>query len=815
MNGLLLDFRYAVRSLSRNPVAAIAAVLCLGFGIGANTTMFGIVDRLLFRPPPYVRDPARVVRVLVARTYHGRPPTTGLIGSFPAYLDLADGAGVFDAVATFAPGSADLGRGVDAEQISPGIVTHTFFSLLGVTPALGRFFGPEEDRVGGTPVVVLDYSFWQHRFGGDRGIIGKTLLIGYKLYTVIGVAPRGFTGIGQTAPNVWLPARVVAEDLVFHGALESRGSVWTGAIARLKPGVTTATATAAATLALQRGAATFRSPGGPPTAVLAPLLAARGPNPGDNVRIATWVAGVAAIVLLIACANVANLLLARAANRRREIAIRLALGSGRRRLVRQLLVEGLVLAAAGMVVAVLLALWGGSLIRAMILPNASAIDMVLDLRVLAFTGLVAILTGGLCGLVPALQASRPDLTSALKAGRHEGRLQRSFTRSALLITQVALTVMLLTGAGLFVRSLRNAQARDLGFDVEHIIVATVDLQRAGYDSTRMSSFYDNALSRLRGISGVTHVAVSSSIPFYSARGMGVRVPGMDTLPTVESGGPYADAVSPDYFAAVGRAILRGRSFTEADRPGAPRVVIIGETMARLYWRGENPLGQCVILGGTNAPCSEVVGVTADAYRFVEEKESMTLYLPAAQASYQNFPIEAIEIRTGPRARDLAGLVRREIQGMSADLPYVQASPLEERVNLQYRSWQMGATMFSLFGGLALVLAAIGLYGVLAYIVTQRTREVGIRMALGATRGDVLRLVVGQGLRVVLIGLTIGIAVALVSGTALASLLYGVTPRDPVVLIVAPLTLLAVASVASYLPARRATRVDPALALREE
>jgi predicted permease len=815
MEGLLQDLRYAVRSLSRSPVAAIAAVLCLGFGIGANTTMFGIVDRLLFRPPPYVRDATRVVTVLIARTYPGRPPETGGIGSFPTYLDLADGAGVFEAVAAFSGGSADLGRGVDAEQIVPRIVTHTFFPLLRVSPALGRFFGPDEDRVGGTPVVVLDYDFWQRRFAGDRTIIGKTLLISYNPYTVIGIAPRGFAGVGLTPPNVWLPASVAAPQLMFPGVLGNRGSFWTNAIARLKPGVTPEAAAAAATLAVQRGAATFGN-GGQLKVVLAPLLAGRGPNPGSNVKIATWVAGVAAIVLLIACANVANLLLARAANRKREIAVRLALGVGRRRLMRQLLVEGLVLAGAGAAVAVLLALWGGSMIRIMILPNVTSLDMVFDVRVLMFTILVAIMTGVLCGLVPALQASQPDLTGALKAGRHGDRFQHSFTRSALLVMQVALTVTLLTGAGLFIRSLHNVQTRNLGYDVDHVVVATVDLKRAGYDSARAASFFDIALEHLRKVPGVTHVATSSSIPFFSASSMALRVPGLDSVPSGKSGGPWVNAVSPDYFDAVGRTILRGRAFTATDRPGTPRVVIIGETMARLYWRGESPLGKCVILGGENAPCSEVVGVAADAYLSVDEEENMTLYLPAAQAvTSQFFAISAIEIRTTPRASDIAGTVRREIQQLAANLPYVQATALEERVNPQYRSWRMGATMFGVFGGLALVLAAVGLYGVLTYLVTRRTHEVGIRMALGATAGDVMRLVVGQGLRVTVVGVLIGTGAALAGGKALASLLYGVTPRDPVALIAAPLTLLVVAGVASYLPARRATRVDPALALREE
>ncbi len=806
MDTLLQDLRYAVRTFVRKPGLAFAAVVCLALGIGANATIFGVVDTLLFRPPAHVQDPERVVRLYFRKHFPSFGTTTSSITGYPLYTLIRDSARAFDAVAAFTYSqNASLGRGADARRVQLVLASASYFPLLGVRPALGRFYLADEDRAGGPSVAVLGYGFWRRAFGGDSSILGRQLQLGRGSYAVVGVAPERFTGVNLQDVDVWVPLTAAPE--LMGAEYLNRGSYFLQIIGRLGPGGTEA-AEREATLAFRAEDAYSR---GDSTAValLGPVQHARGPEMSQNAKVSIWLAAVAVIVLLVACANVANLLLARAMQRQREIAVRLAMGAAWLRLARQLVTESLLLAVAGGGAALLVTLWAGPVIRAFLLPGMAAVAAAVDGRVLLFTGAVALLTGFLAGVVPALQVGRADLTPALKAGAGEGRYRRSRLRSALLVGQVALTVMLIVGAGLFARSLRNVEGQDFGFDPAHTLVATMDLRAAGYRPAEINQLNLQMLARLEGLPGVEAAAATVGHPFGWATACWVSVPGRDSIPQLKTGGPYCQRVTPGYFAAMGTPV-RGRSFTSADR-GAP-VAIVNETMARLLWPGATAIGKCFV--ADDKRCAEIVGVVPDARRFnAVEGVSMHFYVPFTDDS--SVFITALMVRARGRPEDLVAPVRAAMRETAANLPFAQVTPIADLVAPSTRPWRLGSTMFGAFALLALVLAAVGLYGVLSYTVAQRTNEIGIRFALGAQRRDVLRLMVGQGMQLAALGAVIGALGALAAGRVLSSLLYGVSPRDGVVLGVAVLLPIIVAAVASYLPARRASKVDPVVALRAE
>ena len=801
------DFRYALRTLARRPGLVAAAIVCLALGIGANATIFGVVDTLLFRPPPLVQNPERVVRLYFRRRLPPFGTTTSSITGYPLYTRIRESARAFDALAAYTYSqSASMGRGVDARRVRVVLASAGYFPLLGVRPALGRFYAADEDRPGGPAVVVLGYGFWRAAFQGDSGILGRQLQLGRSSYTVVGVAPERFTGVNLENVDAWVPLTASTPELMGPDSL-NRGSYFLQIIGRLGPGRAEAAAREA-TLAF-RAEDMYSFGDSNAVALLGPVQHARGPEMSQNARVSLWLSAVSVIVLLVACANVANLLLARALQRQREIAVRLALGAARLRLARQLVAESVLLALAGGAAALVVTLWAGPVIRAFLLPDMPAVTSAVDGRVLLFTGGVALLTGFFAGCVPALQVGRADLTPALKAGAGEGRYRPSRLRSALLVGQVALTVTLIVGAGLFVRSLRNVEGQNFGFDPGHTLLATMDLRAAGYSPTEINQLNLRMLARLEVLPGVEAAAATIGHPFGWATGCSVSVPGRDSIPHLKSGGPYCQWVTPGYFAAVGTPV-HGRAFTPADR-GAP-VAIINETMARLLWPGQPAIGKCFI--GSDKRCAEIVGVVPDARRFnAVEDESMHFYVPLTADSSEF--ITALVMRARGRPEDVVAPVRAAMQQTAANLPYAAVTPLADLVAPSIRPWRLGTTMFGLFAGLALVLAAVGLYGVLSYTVAQRTQEIGIRVAMGAQRGDVLGLTVGQGVRIAALGAAIGALAALAGGRVLSSLLYGVSPRDPLVLLGAATTMLAVAAIASYLPARRATKVDPMVALRYE
>jgi predicted permease len=815
LDTLTHDIRYALRGLARAPGFTLAVVVTLALGIGANTTMFGVLDALLLKPPRYVERPDDVVRVYFRQTFDVMGTFTGTSTSVPSYEALRSGVPAFASAAAFTGSSQSFGRGAQASQVRVAVVTHTYFSTLGVRPVLGRYFGESDDRPGGEGTAVLGYRFWRTRFGGDSTVLGRALPIGRGSYTVIGVAPDGFTGMRPEEPDVWLPLGAAAGDVNSVEALTSRNWHWIGVVARMRPGADRAAAAALATTIYRRDLAANGREDTNVTVLLGPIQAARGPGMSDNARVSLWVGAVALIVLLVACANVANLLLARGVRRRREIAVRLGLGASRGRIAWQLLVESLVLGAVGGAAALLVATWGGSLVRTYLLEDLPATESLLDWRVLGFTAATALVAGVLAGVAPAFQSSRVDLSTALKDAGRSVTGSHSRLRAALLAAQVAFTLVLLVGAGLFVRSLRNVQALDLGLDVSHLLVATVSLPPADVDASVSDAIYLRMLERVRTYPGIAAAAASVGTPFGWSHATDVRASGRDSIPQVKDGGPYFFAVTPDYFRTLGIRILSGRGFTDGDGPRSGRVAIVGKTFARLVWPGKNALGQCLYVGGNDSTCVQVVGVAADARRDgVIEGEAMVYFLPLVQRIVDQ-RINALLIRTAGAPGAVSAGVQRLLQQSQGDLPYVRLEPLEDAVAPQLRSWRMGATMFTAFGLLALLIAAMGLYGVTSYSVSQRTQEIGVRIALGARASSVLGMVVGQGVRAAAIGSAAGILGALALGRAIAALLYGVKPTDPLVLLGVVAILLAVAAAASFVPALRASRVDPMEALRYE
>ena len=843
---VMQDVRYALRGLRLRPGFAAMVILTLTLGIGANVTMFGILDRLLLRAPAHIVDVDRVVQV--HSRWFGRQ-TAQSSHPYALYKDLKR-VSDFEQVAVTTPSAVvdreyyPLGRGREATRIAGAQVTAEFFPLLGVRPHRGRFF--QEDEAGETnpqQLAVIGYNFWQRRFAGRDDAIGQTLDLGTDRYTIVGVAPKGFTGVELSDIDVWIPM-AAANGLRFAKGADwatTRNSQWVTIIARLKPNVNLQHATAEATALFRAGerervaaavnpSPRFRASPDSQSIELSSIL------PGKSIRafgisatsaemrVSQLLGGVAIVVLLIACANVANLLLVRALGRRREIAVRLALGISRRRLVRQLLVEGLLLSLLGGLGAVLCAQWSSGFIRAMLLGETAWSGSPIDGRLLLFTALVAFATGMLTSLLPALQASTPDLTVSLKAGVREGGGggggSQSKTRSVLLAGQAALAIILLAGAGLFVQSLRKVTATPIGIDIDRVLVAGVAHASVGMTNEEAREVFREVTARATEIPGITAAATSVGLSFGMGWGTTLIVPGREK--PEQANNPSQYAVTPAYFEVLGIRLVDGRLFTESDRQGSELVAVINETAARTFWPGTNPIGSCVKVGADSMPCTTVIGIVTNARRqqLIEEPVSM-IYRPLDQldpsvykTSVTFFGFSFIA-RTSRKPSTVAEPLRRLIQSVGPNIPYAIVRPLSDRLGRQTRSWTLGATMFSIFGTLALVLAAIGLYSVVSFTVAQRLHEFGVRVALGASSRSLLRLTIVRGVMPVFFGLVLGIGVALVAARFLEGLLFELSPRDPMVFGSASAILLVVAVAASLIPALRATRVDPAAALRSD
>jgi predicted permease len=801
----------------RSPGFAAVVALTLGLGVGANATMFGIIDRLLLRPPAMLHAPGETGRVyLTFVTEEGEEHIRSNM-SYKRYLELREGTTSFAQTAAFFNRPMVVGDGTRAERLGVGQVSASFFPFFGVRPALGRFFTPEEDSAPvGSPVVVLAHGFWRSRFGGDSAILGARLAIGSEAYTIIGVAPRGFSGVDPRALAAFIPITSAAGQTSTDYHL-NHSTMWMEMIARRKPGVSPEAAAADLTAAFRRSLAAEAEARPREVAEsrvqLESILLERGPRQGDSAKVATWLGGMSVIVLLIACANVANLLVARALRRRREIAVRIALGAGRARLLRQLLTESVMLAGIGGAAGLLLAHWGGGVLRSVLLPDVEWGSTLADLRTLLFTGAAAVTTGILAGVAPVAQTGRRDVAGDLKAGSREGTRRQSGLRTALLVAQAALSVILLVGAGLFVRSLHNVRSLDMGYDAGRVLYVTIDERRAGNRSwSQEARLFEPYQARATGLPYVEAVSTTLTIPFWIGIVEDIYVPGIDSVGRL--GQFFLHAVGPDYFATMGTRLRRGRAFTEADRAGAPLAIIVSESMARRLWPGTDPLGQCVRVGADTMPCRMVVGVSQDIHgQDLRAEARYQYYVPSAQR--RGWQVSGLVVRVRGDARRAAEPLRRDLQAIATGNSYVDVRPLQDIVDPEVRPWRLGATMFGVFGLLALVMAAVGLYSVIAYDVAHRTHELGVRVALGARAAHVLRLVVGQGVRVSVVGVALGAALALVAASRIGGLLYQVRPADPITFITVAAMLLLVAVAASLVPALRATRVDPTVALRAD
>lgn len=816
MDALLKDVRYALRTLRRNPGMTTVAVICLALGIGANATMFGIVDALLFKAPAHIAQPDGVARVYFS--YPGGKPgkvNASQITGYGTYEALRDHVPAFKEVAAYWAKTTTIGRGSDARPLDAVLVTPSFFRALGTQPALGRFFAPDEERAEGNKAVVLGYDLWKGRFNGDRGVIGRVVDVGGLQYTVIGVAPSEFTGVDLKRVDAWLPIGA-ATTMFSPNALSHDGNYWLSTIARIPSDVSPDVAAAQATAAFASEHA--KDPGPMGTRVIfAPIPVGRGPSMSDNTKVSLWLGLVSLLVLLVACANVANLLLARAVARSREIAVRLSLGAGRWRIARQLLTESMVLAVIGAAAALVLTVWTSAFVRRVVIPDVPLLGHAISLRVLGFAGAVALGTGLVCGLAPALVIARSDLNAVLK-GEARGRGGRFLVQRALVAGQVALTVILLAGAGLFVQSLRNIKGKDLGMDVQHLLYANVDFRSAKVSDADATAQYNAMLQHVRAVPGVTAASISIGEPFRSGWGANI-------IPTTGPAAgmkqprfsPMGRAVSEGFFHATARRFTQGRPFTVAEHSASTHVAIISQAAADYYWPHGGALGACINTYDKQKTCTTIVGVVADAPQFrITGEPTQELYVPIEDTSaVSSMSVSMMEVRTSGDPRAMVALVRHAMESAGTNIPYPSVQPLIDIIDPQYRPWQLGTQMFGAFGLLALLLAGVGLYGVLAYAVVQQQRELGIRAALGAQRGVLVRMVVKSGLVTTIIGAAIGVVAALGAGRFIASLLYNVSARDPKSLAAAAVSLVIVAAVASYLPARRAARVDPMVALRSE
>ncbi|HKT07621.1 MAG TPA: ABC transporter permease [Gemmatimonadaceae bacterium] len=816
LDGVRQELAYTVRQLCRAPGFTIAVVISLALGIGANATMFGIIDRVLLRPISGVVAPDRVVSIGEMRRFGGVPYRNTTL-SYPAYTDYRDHVPAFSAVgAATEPQDVSLGRGEGARSIQVMFVTPSYLALTGARPALGRFFTPDEDRLpSGADVAVVTHGFWERELGGASDALGTALDIGTRRFIVVGIAPPDFTGLQHGPVDVFVPLSAGAElEFGHQDWATTRFDFWLQIYGRLAAGASPAAVETQATAVL-RSVAT--KPDDSTSRVVVRSVAPASDDSGADIRVAKLLAGVSVLVLLIACCNVANLLLCRAVQRRREIAVRLALGIGRGRLVAQLLGESLVLALSGGAAAVLVVRWGGALVRRLLLTNWAWEGSGVDGRVLVFTGVVALLVGIGVGLLPAMQTSAPELWRDLKEGVREGFGRRARARSVLLLAQATFVVVLLVGAGLFVRSLVNVDRVQLGMDTGRVLVGTMDLGRSGYSQPQVEELYRRMQARVQQLGGVASASVGVAMPFRSSFAAEFRIPGRDSLPAVQDGGPYVNAVDAGFFRTLGIRIVRGRGFTDEDNATHARVMVVSQTMARLFWPGVDPIGQCVIFASDSLPCTRIVGIAADAHRdqVVQKGDVLQYYVRLEYAAAFMTPrVLFVRPADGDVARWIAP-VQRAMESSAPGLPYANVRSMQSLLEPQLRSWELGASMFAIFGGVALALAAVGLYGVISYGVAQRTHEVGVRVALGAQRADVVRLVVGQAVRVTVAGLVLGLVLVSVGVRWVEPLLYGVSGHDPLTLGIVCGALLGVALAASAFPAKRAASVDPVRALRAE
>jgi putative ABC transport system permease protein len=812
IENFLQDVRYGLRQLRRNAGFTVVAVLTLGLGIGANTAIFSVVDTVLLRPLPY-RQPGHLVKIWGNFAGIGLPNDQNAI-SAPEFKDLESLNRSFTGVAAMTGGSANLNVGGTPQSVQAAVVSPTLFPILGAKPALGRTFLPEEGEAGQDKEVVLSYGLWKRGFGGEPGVVGSRLKIDGVSYAVVGVMPAGFEYPYNA--EIWAPLAFAPNTLTSA----NRGNHGLEVLARIKPELSLQQAREdmkAVTQAVEDQNKEYPYAQFHFAFTLTPLL----DEMVSGVQTALWIlTGAVALVLLIACADVANLLLVRASAREREMAVRMAMGASRLRLMRQMLTESVLLSLLGGATGFLIAHWG---IRALVALTASILPRVaaasLSGTVLAFTMLISLGTGLLFGLAPALHTSGGVKHESLKGG---GRTSTAASvserlRHALIVAEIALSLILLNGAGLLVRSFLRLQEVDGGFRPDHVLTMGISLPGEKYSKPeQVRAFYREVLDRVAKLPGVQAAGAVDLLPLSGSGSSGTTTIDSQAVPP-DAATPEADqrTVTPGYFQAMGIALVSGRYIDERDSDQSPPVAVVDETLAKTCWPSENAVGKRLHRGGASptAHWVTVVGVVRHVrYRTLEAQSRVEVYWPETQ---NPAPSMSLAIRTSTDPLQLATAVQKEVAAVDPEQPAYQIRTMDELVEGSLAGRGLATLLLSIFSGAALLLAAVGIYGIMAYWVSQRSNEMGIRRALGAQKGDVLGLVVGQGVKLTLIGVTIGIIGALALTRSLSSLLYGVKPTDPVTFIAVSLILAAIALGASYIPARRATKVDPMVALRYE
>ena len=801
MESLIKDIRYGIRSLLKRPGFTAIAVITLALGIGANTTLFSFVNGILLRPLPY-RDPGQLVILDETSPKQG---IKSFAVSYPNFLDWREQNHVFEDIAAYQPNSSSVVGAGEPEQIPGARISYSLFELLGVAPQLGRTMTAEEDRPETNNVVLISHSLWQRRFASAENVIGQNLSVNGRAVTIIGVMPAGFR-FPQTA-ELWVP-------MALNEKLYTRNDHGLSAIARLKPNVTLEQAQAEMNnIALrieEQHPVTNEGMG-------VNVFSLRDRLVGDYRSALLILLGVVGFVLLIACANVANLLLSRSSARHQEFALRAALGASRGRIVRQMLTESALLSLLGAFLGVLLAVWGKNLLLAAIpgeMPFWMKFD--LDLRVLGFTFAISFLTAMVFGIAPALQGSRTDLNEALKEGGRSRGGAHNRLRGLLVVVEVALSLVLLVGAGLMVRSFTKLQRVDAGINPEHVITVEVPLSRAKYPKeAQQSAFFQQLMARVGTLPGASSAAAVSDLPLMGGWGRSLTVEGRPVLSVGQAPMINHAVVTPNYFHTMGIALREGRDFTDADSAGTERVTIVDERLARQYWPGASPLGKRIRFGPpeSNEPWHTIIGVAGAVRNEGLDRESrQSIYVP-----YLQIPVRGmtVAVRTSGDPGSLAGAIRKEVLALDKDQPVTNVLTMDEIVSRSVWQQRFYTMLFGIFAVLALVLAAVGIYGVMSYAVTQRTQEIGIRMALGARAIDVLQLIIRNGMTLISIGLVIGLVGAVALTRLLTTLLFGITPTDKLTFVTVSAILTVVALVACYLPARRATKVDPLEALRYE
>ena len=809
MHSLLKDIRYGIRMLARTPGFTLVAVLSLALGIGANTTVFSLLDALRLRSLP-IPNPEQIVDIATLEA--GGEPHTDF--SYPLYHDLRDHSKALAGMVAYADTNLGLAAGDQTERIRGEFVSANYFSVLGVQPIIGSAFGPDDERSGAPRIAVISYALWNRRLAGDKAALQKTITLNGRTFSVVGVTPRDFSGLLRgLSTDVWVTLPHGAD---FEGEpqlLSTPTQSWLTLAGRLKPGSTIQQAQSELTALLPQVSQEARE-NGKWGALVKPAAGGNDVYVAELSRPVTMLLIAVGLILAIACANVASLLLSRAKARGKEIGVRLALGASRWRIVRQLLTESMLLAIIGGACGLLLALWTSGLASGLQTRIAGplALDVSPNSRVLLFTSVVSVLTVLLFGVVPALNASRVDLVPILKDSTMTTPAFRRgpSLHSLLVVTQVTLSLVLLAGAGLFLRSLWKLQAIDKGFTGDNVVAMSLNMELQGYEPKRGAAFYRAALENLPSVPGVQSISLASALP-VSAGGSRMSGPPNTTKPAVNE--PFSIdivSVAPRFFETSGLPMLRGRDFGSLDTDNAAQVIIVNETMARKFWPGSDPVGQSFYDGHDTY---QVVGVARDTkYRNLREAPRTTMYQPLSQ-SYR--PSMNLLVRTAAEPTSVVPALQARLHELEPAITIFNVRTLSEHVGSSLYVERMESTLLVFFGLLALGLTAVGIYGVVAYSVAQRTREVGIRMALGAQRGDVLKLILMKGLALIAWGTALGLIGCYWLSRLVSSQLYGVTPYDPLSFATAAVVLVGVAMLASYIPARRATKVDPLVALRYE